>query len=111
MNSKIKSTVFLTAILGLFTLAMCTENSILFSSSIAMICTMSGVFIGQLIKKKSQVHRSMLWRLAGLFLLSIVISFCFKYFADDNETGIIYIILTNLILALGAISYLMFSKQ
>ena len=51
MRNNIKLALFYILILGLFSILLCTENSIWFSASIAMICTSTGVCIGQLIKK------------------------------------------------------------
>ena len=49
MRNNIKLALFYILILGLFSILLCTENSIWFSASIAMICTSTGVCIGQLI--------------------------------------------------------------
>ena len=71
MRNNIKLALFYILILGLFSILLCTENSIWFSASIAMICTSTGVCIGQLIKKRKRFHASTdkLWVLSGLFLL------------------------------------------
>ena len=52
MKGNIKLALFFVLLLGLFTILLCTESSRWFSASIAMIFTMSGVFLGQLIKNK-----------------------------------------------------------
>lgn len=46
MKTSIKLALFLTFILALFTIVLCTDNSHLFSFSIAMIFTLTGVLIG-----------------------------------------------------------------
>ena len=86
MRNNIKLALFYILILGLFSILLCTENSIWFSASIAMICTSTGVCIGQLIKKRKRFHASTdkLWVLSGLFLLSIIISLCIYFFFDNN---------------------------
>ena len=43
MRNNIKLALFYILILGLFSILLCTENSIWFSASIAMICTSTGV--------------------------------------------------------------------
>ena len=58
MRNNIKLALFYILILGLFSILLCTENSIWFSASIAMICTSTGVCIGQLIKKRKRFHAS-----------------------------------------------------
>lgn len=52
MKGNIKLALFFVLLLGLFTILLCTESSRWFSASIAMIFTMSGVFLGQLIKNR-----------------------------------------------------------
>ena len=47
MKGNIKLALFFVLLLGLFTILLCW-----FSASIAMIFTMSGVFLGQLIKNR-----------------------------------------------------------
>ena len=59
MRNNIKLALFYILILGLFSILLCTENSIWFSASIAMICTSTGVCIGQLIKKRKRFHAIM----------------------------------------------------
>ena len=49
MKGNIKLALFFVLLLGLFTILLCTRW---FSASIAMIFTMSGVFLGQLIKNR-----------------------------------------------------------
>lgn len=52
MKGNIKLALFFVLLLGLFTILLYTESSRWFSASIAMIFTMSGVFLGQLIKNR-----------------------------------------------------------
>lgn len=52
MKGNIKLALFFVLLLGLFTILLCTESGRWFSASIAMIFTMSGVFLGQLIKNR-----------------------------------------------------------
>ena len=94
MRNNIKLALFYILILGLFSILLCTENSIWFSASIAMICTSTGVCIGQLIKKRKRFHASTdkLWVLSGLFLVT-------------------YILLMNLVLALGSILYIYITRE
>lgn len=97
-------------ILSMFTILLCTKNNFLFSISIAVICTSTGVLLGQLIKRKVQIPKSGLRILLGLFLLSISISLGF-YFLVENQYKLTYIVLTNLFFTLGAIAYLWFFKR
>ena len=52
MKGNIKLALFFFLLLGLFTFLLCTDSSRWFSASFAMIFTMSGVFLGQLIKNR-----------------------------------------------------------
>ena len=52
MKGNIKLALFFVLLLGLFTVLLWSESSHWFSASIAMIFTMSGVFLGQLIKNR-----------------------------------------------------------
>ena len=52
MKDNIKLALFFVVIFGAFTILLCTESSRWHSASIAMIFTMSGVFVGQLIKNR-----------------------------------------------------------
>ncbi len=58
MKGNIKLALFFVLLLGLFTILLCTESSRWFSASIAMIFTMSGVFLGQLIKNRRKRRNS-----------------------------------------------------
>lgn len=109
MKTSIKLALFLTFILALFTIVLCTDNSHLFSFSIAMIFTSAGVLIGQFIKHKNNLNISIsqLWMPLGLFLLAIVLSLCFYFLLDDIQNRIIYIVLTNTVLAVGSIIFLL----
>ena len=102
MRNNIKLALFYILILGLFSILLCTENSIWFSASIAMICTSTGVCIGQLIKKRKRFHASTdkLWVLSGLF-----------FFFDNNPNKVTYILLMNLVLALGSILYIYITRE
>ena len=55
MKGNIKLALFFVLLLGLLPFFLCTESSRWFSASIAMIFTMSGVFLGQLIKNRRKV--------------------------------------------------------
>ena len=57
MKGNIKLALFFVLLLGLFTILLCTESSRWFSASIAMIFTMSGVFLGQLIKNRRKKYK------------------------------------------------------
>ena len=105
MRNNIKLALFYILILGLFSILLCTE--------IAMICTSTGVCIGQLIKKRKRFHASTdkLWVLSGLFLLSIIISLCIYFFFDNNPNKVTYILLMNLVLALGSILYIYITRE
>ena len=111
MRNNIKLALFYILILGLFSILLCTENSIWFSASIAMICTSTGVCIGQLIKKRKRFHASTdkLWVLSGL--LSIIISLCIYFLFDNNPNKVTYILLMNLVLALGSILYIYITRE
>lgn len=52
MKDNIKLALFFVVIWGAFTILLCTESSRWHSASIAMIFTMSGVFVGQLIQNR-----------------------------------------------------------
>ena len=108
MRNNIKLALFYILILGLFSILLCTENSIWFSAS-----TSTGVCIGQLIKKRKRFHASTdkLWVLSGLFLLSIIISLCIYFFFDNNPNKVTYILLMNLVLALGSILYIYITRE
>lgn len=108
MKDNIKLALFFALILGLFTILLCTESSSWFSASIALIFTMSGVFVGQLIKKRGKNHidTNVLWGLSGLFLLAIVASLCIYFLLGNEQAKLTYIVLTNLILASGSIAYI-----
>lgn len=110
MKDNIEFVTFYILVLGLFAVLLCTENSILFSASISLICSFTGVFIGQLIKKNNKFHvtKSHLWILSGLFSLAIIISLCVYFLLDSNPNKMLYIILTNLALSLISIFYLCF---
>lgn len=108
---KTKIILFFTLLIGLSILVGCTENSKVFSFSFGLICTMIGVFLGQCIKKKIQFPKRVLWRLGGMFLLALALSISIQMFSGNNEYRITYIVTTNLILAIGGISYLVYLKQ
>lgn len=108
MENKIRLLIFYTLILGLFTIVLCTESSVWLSGSIALIFTLTGAFIGQLIKNKKKLFVDYKVRvLSGLFLLAIVASLSFYFFLDNSQNKVIYISLTNLILASGSLLYLL----
>lgn len=109
MKTNIKLTLFIAFILALFTIVLCTKSSYWFSLSIAMIFTSTGVLIGQLIKHKNKMNISIsqLWMPLGLFLLAIVLSLCFYFLLDNSQNRIIYIVLTNTVLAVGSIIFLL----
>lgn len=114
MRDNIKLALFFALILGLFTILLCTESSGWFSASIAMIFTMSGVFVGQLIKNRKTVRfdTGVLGAITGLFLLAVAISLCIYFLLENERTRIICIVLTNLILASGSMVYLfMFHRK
>ena len=108
MKDNIKLALFFVLLLGLFTILLCTESSRWFTASIAMIFTMSGVFVGQLIKNRRKVHfgAGVLWGLSGLFLLAIIISLSIYFLLANEQSKQIYIVLTNLVLAFGSMVYL-----
>ena len=54
MKDNIKLALFFVVIFGAFTILLCTESSRWHSASIAMIFTMSGVFVGQLIQNRKK---------------------------------------------------------
>ena len=54
MKDNIKLALFFVVIFGAFTILLCTESSRWRSASIAMIFTMSGVFVGQLIQNRKK---------------------------------------------------------
>ena len=54
MKDNIKLALFFVVIWGAFTILLCTESSRWHSASIAMIFTMSGVFVGQLIQNRKK---------------------------------------------------------
>ena len=55
MKDNIKLALFFVVIFGAFTILLCTESSRWHSASIAMIFTMSGVFVGQLIQREFEI--------------------------------------------------------
>ena len=95
------------------TVPLLIPQAVVGSASIAMICTSTGVCIGQLIKKRKRFHASTdkLWVLSGLFLLSIIISLCIYFFFDNNPNKVTYILLMNLVLALGSILYIYITRE
>lgn len=46
-----------------------------------------------------------------LFLLSIIISLCIYFFFDNNPNKVTYILLMNLVLALGSILYIYITRE
>lgn len=107
-----KLALFYVIIIGLFSVSLCTENSILFSSSISLIFTFTGVFVGQLLKNRKRFHVSAdkLWVLSGLFLLAVLISLCIYYY-DNEQNKVKYILLINLILASCSVLYIYVTRE
>lgn len=111
MNPLIKLTLFATILLGLLTVLTCTENDTWFTFSFATICTTSGVFLGQLIKQPGTISPNVLWKLCGMFVFAIAVSVCMHLLIDDYAIKVSCIALTNLILALTTLSYMLYFRK
>lgn len=112
MNLKVKTTlaIYCILILSMLTILVCTEDNLFFSISIAVICTSTGVLGGQIIKRRVQVLKSRIGFLIGLFIVSFLLSIGIHYYVA-KEIELIYIVLTNVVLALVALWYFYFFKQ
>lgn len=103
--------LYFIAVLGLITLLLCTEDSRVFSFSIAMICTMTGLLISQCIKKKITAPKEVAWKIIELFLACLVVSIGIQQGVENDTYRITFIVLVNIIIGIGAITYLLTYKK
>lgn len=111
MNPTTKSTILATILLGLLTILMCTENNTWFSFSLAGICTTIGVSLGQLIKQPGTISPNVLWKLCGMFVCAITLSACMHHLINDYTIKVSCIALTNLMLALITLLYMIYFRK
>ena len=107
MNKKLiaPSNFFLLAIAGFTTLLLCQEYNWLFSCSMALMFTMSGSLIGELVSKRVQVAKPPLQKLGKWLLAAILCSVLCYVFMTDITIRNIFIVVINVTLALSTVFY------
>lgn len=93
------------AIAGFTTSLLCQENNKLFSFSMALMFTMSGSLIGELVSKRVQVPKPTLQKLGKWLLAAILCSVLCYVFMTDITIRNIFIVVINVTLALSTVFY------
>lgn len=110
MKNKGVLTTFFSLILALSFLIVCVENNVLFSLAVALLCTMTGVFIGWNIKSGIKWKAAEIGILVLIFLASVLISIAINLLIPDGNR-IWYIVGINLFFILLAIFYIFYNKR
>lgn len=99
------------AIAGFTTSLLCQENNRLFSFSMALMFTMSGSLIGELVSKRVQVPKPTLQKLGKWLLAAILCSVLCYVFMTDITIRNIFIVVINFILWLCTVFYILYSVK